>query len=434
MKLYLVSVQYLGSIAGSGGIYVLELSKELAKEGIEVNVITMGIGDNKEFEEIEVENADKKIKVYRLWTSDSKNIKGPFEGDKKEEIKRLKDFSQKVLEFFSANKINGKDVIIHLFGHYMIPSLARQLKKISNFRIVTTLYALESISEARKGDEGRGGRDLIKFIQKRERDSIIYSDFIIVRSNSIDEELSWMFPDIYDKNKVIIIPGGVSNFFVKKSKFSYEDIELIKRNFNISGKLFLSINRIDPAKGLEYIISAYSNAIKNYNEKSTLLIAGWLEEKNRWYYKRLLHQISKIKDKRIRDSIKIIINLKSEDKLLLYHIASFTILGFIVTPFSITLVESILKEVPFIIPGIESVLDILKVEKVVQPFVEVNGGILVYFLNPVKRVEYIEKGIQYALKNESKLKKDIKVLKPQMERYLWKNSIKLYIDVYKRLI
>ncbi len=431
MKLYLVSVQYLGSIAGSGGIYVLELSKELAKEGIEVNVITMGIGDNKEFEEIEVENADKKIKVYRLWTSDSKNIKGPFEGDKKEEIKRLKDFSQKVLEFFSANKINGKDVIIHLFGHYMIPSLARQLKKISNFRIVTTLYALESISEARKGDEGR---DLIKFIQKRERDSIIYSDFIIVRSNSIDEELSWMFPDIYDKNKVIIIPGGVSNFFVKKSKFSYEDIELIKRNFNISGKLFLSINRIDPAKGLEYIISAYSNAIKNYNEKSTLLIAGWLEEKNRWYYKRLLHQISKIKDKRIRDSIKIIINLKSEDKLLLYHIASFTILGFIVTPFSITLVESILKEVPFIIPGIESVLDILKVEKVVQPFVEVNGGILVYFLNPVKRVEYIEKGIQYALKNESKLKKDIKVLKPQMERYLWKNSIKLYIDVYKRLI
>ncbi len=431
MKLYLVSVQYLGSIAGSGGIYVLELSKELAKEGIEVNVITMGIGDNKEFEEIELENADKKIKVYRLWTSDSKNIKGPFEGDKKEEIKRLKDFSQKVLEFFSANKINGKDVIIHLFGHYMIPSLARQLKKISNFRIVTTLYALESISEARKGDEGR---DLIKFIQKRERDSIIYSDFIIVRSNSIDEELSWMFPDIYDKNKVIIIPGGVSNFFVKKSKFSYEDIELIKRNFNISGKLFLSINRIDPAKGLEYIISAYSNAIKNYNEKSTLLIAGWLEEKNRWYYKRLLHQISKIKDKRIRDSIKIIINLKSEDKLLLYHIASFTILGFIVTPFSITLVESILKEVPFIIPGIESVLDILKVEKVVQPFVEVNGGILVYFLNPVKRVEYIEKGIQYALKNESKLKKDIKVLKPQMERYLWKNSIKLYIDVYKRLI
>ena len=432
MKIYLVSVQYTGSISGSGGVYVVELSYELAKKGYDVSVVAMGIGNSPEYEEIEV--GKNKIKVYRLWTKDSKKIKGPFEGNKKEEIQRLKDFSRNVLGFFSSENIDEKDTVIHLFGHYMVPSLAKELKKIKKYKILSTIYALESISEARKGNDSAGGRDLIKFIQKKEREAFVANDFIFVRSNTVKEELSWMLPDIYDESKVAIMSGGISDAFIAKNKLSVEYMEYVKRKFYINGELILNINRIDPAKGLEYIISAYKSAVESYTQPITLVIAGWLEDKNKWYYERLLKQIKKIKNRKIRDSIKIHINLTPEEKLALYNLATLTVFGYIVTPFSISLVESILKGVPFISPGIESVLDILNVDKVEQPYSILPGGILVYYLNPLKREEFLKESLKIGLAKKEELKTGLKIVQRQMKRYLWSENIKILINVYKKLL
>ena len=185
---------------------------------------------------------------------------------------------------------------------------------------------------------------------------------------------------------------------------------------------------------LEYIISAYEKAAIDYTESTTLIIAGWLEEKNEWYYKRLLKQIKQIKNKQIRDSIKIHIGLTFEEKVALYNLASLSVFGYIVAPFSISLVETILKEVPFVSPGIESVLDILEVKKINSPYSILKGGILVYYLNPMKRVEFLKKSIKIGLTKNKKLKEELKILKKKMKKYLWTEDIKSLINTYKKLL
>lgn len=56
MKIIIVSAQYIGSISGGGGVHVVELTRELGKLGHEVTVISMGLGRNKNEEEIVLED------------------------------------------------------------------------------------------------------------------------------------------------------------------------------------------------------------------------------------------------------------------------------------------------------------------------------------------------------------------------------------------
>ncbi|MBU1076916.1 MAG: glycosyltransferase family 4 protein [Spirochaetes bacterium] len=447
MKIILISPQYIGTITGSGGLYALELSRELAIRNYDVSVLTFGIKDAPEAEEItldvpEVYKGKKKcsVKVRRFFTADSGSIRSPFEGSKDDEIRRLKEFCELVLKYLDRH-VKERTLIL-LNGHFMIPSLAKELVKFERFRVVSSIHTLESITEAKKESDG-AGRKLISYIQSKEREALQYSHFLILCSEAVKEEISWIFPDMFEKLNIRVIPYGIPSGFVEDTKLNDEKMSHLKEKYGISHNLIFNLNRIDPSKGLEYLISAFPavmKKLKKHNKGETqeysLLIAGLLEEKNIQYYDRLKKMISNIKDEQVRSSIRLstdpsIIN----DKKYLHKMAKVFIIPSIVSPFGMSLIEAVIKGVPFVASGIEGNLEVVNITEVQIPYSIVAGGTVVNFLNPMTRVDYLVDALFYVLTNYSKVKDSLDKLRRQViKKYSWRNIIEKNISLYDEVM
>ncbi|MBU1075860.1 MAG: glycosyltransferase family 4 protein [Spirochaetes bacterium] len=442
MKIIIVGAQYIGSISGGGGVHVVELTRELGKLGHEVLVLSMGLGDNKKEEEIVLEdpyNPDKKrrkalIKVVRFWTSDSAGIRSPFEGTKQQEIDRLLEFKEKVLEYLV--QMNGKDVV-HLHGHFVIPAMAKELKERTNYRIVNSIHTFESISEMKKGADGAGEK-FIKIMQDMEEQAVIHSDCLICRSREVKEQISRLFPDAVKKTRIAVISSGVSSVFIHHPGSSPQELDQVKKKYNITGELILNINRIDPSKGIENLISAYPRVYDHLRKheaedhKLSLVIAGMIEEKNKWYYEKLVRLIEGIKDPQIRQSISIHQNISEKDKLNLFDLARIFVLSSLLEPFGITIVEALAKDIPVVSSGVEGPKDIMELSRIKTPFSEALGGILVNYDDPGRRADNFFEALKYTFDNYSKVKKSVgKGKKKTLKKYAWESLVKEKLRIYK---
>jgi len=443
MKIYIVSAQYIGSITGGGGIHVVDLSRELAKLGHNVIVLSMGIGKSKKEEIVTLKdpfNPDPKkrkckVKVFRFWTSDSKRINGPFEGTKLEEINRLEKFGKKVVEFL---KKYNEETIVHLHGHFMIPSIAKELRESTKFKIVSSIHTFESISEARKGKNGAGPK-LIEFMREKEEQAIKYSDCLIVRSKAVKEQISSMFPESVKSANIAVISSGVSSVFIHHPPFSEKHLELLKQKYKIKGRLIFNLNRIDPSKGIEYSIEALYKVIKelkkiekkNYKEVS-MVVAGMLEEKNQWYLERLQKMVKKLK---LEENVSFHIGISEDDKIGLFNLADVFLLSSIIEPFGITIVEALSKDVPVVAAGVEGPKDIMGVKEVKKPYIWANGGAIVYYDDPTQRAEYISKAILNVFAHPEKVKNLVKKGKKRvLSIYAWESLVKRKLEIYKKVL
>lgn len=447
MKFFLVSPQYLGTITGSSGLYVLELSKELAYRGNDVTVLTLGIQDAQPEETLNLpllktypKRSKYSIKIKRFWTKDSKKIISPYDGNKEEEIKRLKDFNQSVSQYlYSAVRTKS---LIHLNGHFMVPSLARELKKSNKCKIITSIHSIESYTEAKK-NKGHISPNLINFIKIKEQDALLNSDYIFLWSEALKEEIAWIYPQIFKKINIKVIPFGIPSSFLEKVQINQKIQNLLMYKYKLNHDFIFNLNRIDPSKGIEYLIMAFPIFIKklrkHYNDKSinyNLFIAGLLETKNNWYYKKLIRQIKNIKEKDIRNNI--IISTDSsiiEDKNILYKMSRIFAMPSIVSPFGMSLIEAITKGSPFVASGIEGILNILGLNKVESPFSRVSGGTVVHFLNPISRVNHLAEALFYIHTNYEKVKSSLKTIQKKLiNKYSWKKNIDQHINIYNKLM
>ncbi|MBN1898308.1 MAG: glycosyltransferase family 4 protein [Spirochaetes bacterium] len=443
MKIYIVSAQYIGSITGGGGIHVVDLSRELSKLGHGVIVISMGIGDNKKEETVTLSDPfnpdptkrESKVKVFRFWTKDSHHISGPFEGSKLEEINRLEEFGRQVLQFLK--KIKDKSVI-HLHGHFMIPSIAKELRDKDNFRIITSIHTFESLSEARKGKDGAGAK-FIEFMQEKERQAIKYSDYLVVRSHAVKDQITSLFPADVKNANIEIISSGVSSVFIHHPSLGGDKLDLLKQKYRIKGKFIFNLNRIDPSKGIEYGIEALPKLIKKLKKTEgktsrgvSMVIAGMIEDKNQWYLERLEKIVKKLG---VDKSVSFYTDISEEDKIGLFNLADVFLLSSIIEPFGITIVEALSKNVPVVTAGVEGPMDIMGVRKVEKPFIWGNGGLVVYYNNPLKRSEYISESLFAVFKNPEKVSKLIeKGKKKVLSIYAWESLVQKKLSIYRKAL
>jgi len=440
LKIYIVSAQYIGSITGSVGIHVVDLSRELGKLGYDVTVLSLGIGKNKKEETVVLDdtfNPDPnkrkcRVKVVRFWTKDSKNISGPFEGTKLQEINRLEEFGNKVISYL---KRHNEKAVVHLHGHSIIPAIAKELKEKTNFKIVTSIHIFESISEARKGQDGAGAK-FIKFMQEKEQIAIKYSDYVIVRSKAVKDEISRLFPTTVKNSKIYVIPSGVSSVFIHHPPHRLEKLEMIKNKYNIRDKLIFNLNKIDPSKGIEYAIEAFDK-VKKFEKKRagngnniSLVIAGMLENKNEWYLERLQKLTKKFK---LENNVSFYIDISEDDKLGLFNLADIFLLPSIIEPFGIPIVEALAKDVPVVAAGVEGPMDIMGVKKVKPPFLWAKGGAIVYYNDPTKRSEYLSEAILAMFHHPKKREKTVEIGKKKvLSVYSWESLVKKKIEIYKK--
>jgi len=445
LKIIIVSAQYIGSISGGGGIHVVELTRELGKLGHNVTVLSMCLGKYKKKETIILKdpyNPDKnrrraKIKVIRFSVKDSKDIKSPFEGTKMQEINRLMEFRRKVVNYLIQH--NGNEVL-HIHGHFVIPGMAKDLKQAgTKYKIINSIHTVESISEIKKGKDG-ADKKCIRIMQEMEQDAIIYSDCVILRSKKVKQQVIKFFPEAVKKAKKIAIrSSGVSSLFIHQPVLKNSQLKAIRKKYNISGDLVLNINRIDPSKGIENLIEAYAKLYqfqrkKCKNQKLSLVIAGMIEEKNKWYYSRLLKAIKSIKEKEIRTSISIHHNIPELDKIGLFNMARVFVLPSLLEPFGITIVEALAKNIPVVASGVEGPMDIMNVKKMRSPFITAPGGVLADYNKPSKRADHLFQSLKYVFSYPHKIEKLVlQGRKKTLKKYAWESLVQQKIKIYQNV-
>lgn len=434
MKIYIISAQYHSQIKTALSTHVVNLTIELAKLGYEVIVLTMGIGDSKSEETIYFNfdsNKKIKIKVYRFFTKDSDKVSSPFEGTKLQEINRLEEFGKKAVNFLFKQNIKNK-TIIHLHGHSIIPSFAKELRKNPNFLIVTSIHTFDSISEAKKADSGAGPY-IIEYLKQKEEEAIKYSHCTIVRSKSVYDQISLLFPDVVKNANIKIVPSGVSTFFINHPKLSPEELDFLKKKYNIKEKFILSINKIEPSKGIEYGIEALGKIIKRYKQsRISMLIIGSTEPQYEWYFERLEKYIKKEK---LQNNIKFSFEVSERERVGLFNLSDVFLLTSVVEPFGISIVEALSKNVPVVASGVEGPKDIFGTKRVKPPYVLCNGGLLVYYDDPFKRSDYLSLALWDILSNPEKIKRTLpKGREKALNLYSWESIVKKKIEIYNSLL
>ena len=428
LKVCLISVQYVGTVTGGGGIHVVNLSKELAKLGNDVYVLSMGVADLSPCETVEFDNA--KVQVKRFWTSDSRTISNPFEGTKREEIERLNEFCDKVLSFLMDKKFD----VIHLHGHFMVPSLAKKLKERGHSaKIVTTFHAFESIIELTKG-EYHSERDIFEYIVKKEKEALLYSDAIIIASKALITDLSKIHGNWIRDLNLKIIPSGVNDIIINAER-NESLVSEIRREFDGDYLLF-NLNRIDPSKKVEYIIRALPYAYKLLRKRITLVIAGKFEQRNMKYKAKLTNLAKEVIKEYPEISIHILENISEGKKILFFDSADAFIMSSPTEPFGITILEAMARGTPIIVSDAPGPREIFHIEEdFTSEFIEIDYGLMVNFRDEQKCTLNLGFAIANLLKNIKSFKERANKMKDFVKQnYSWSAVARKVMDVYNEIL
>ncbi|MHA1299004.1 MAG: glycosyltransferase family 4 protein [Candidatus Helarchaeota archaeon] len=430
MKVYLISIQYVPNITGGGGVVVKELSRELVEAGDNVVVLTIGIGSKDKSEEIINlidDTGTYPVKVKRFFVSDSKDISNPYEGSKTDEFRRFEELTEQIFEY-----VKDKEGIIHLHGHYIIPALAKRIKEEGKKNpTLISFHALESIAlKAKKIKDNYA----LNYIKEREEIGLKYADYSIVNSENVKNQLKEMYPDTFSDQKVIVIPNYVSNELIHTKITSNEDVLTLRRKYDLweDSQILFHVGRIDKIKGIEFLIESMKIVSPQIKSKITVVIAGFLEEKQKKYFKLLTDLADDIMKKCPNIQVKFIPNMDASDKIYFFDACFFFISPAILEPFGLTTLEAWARGKPVIRSDNEGSRYLFDLKgKIAEPFEKKEAGIIVNFDS--NRAEHLAAAILELVNNPEEARKMGELGKKIVyEKYSWKNTIKIYRDLYQK--
>ncbi|MHA1378795.1 MAG: glycosyltransferase family 4 protein [Candidatus Helarchaeota archaeon] len=429
MKIYIVSIQFIPHITGGGGVVVRDLALELIKAGDDVTILTLGLDDIEKEKIIIFENGNRYlVDVQRFFTSDSKIISNPYEGTKEEEFQRFEQFTDQVFEY-----LKNKEGVIHLHGHYIVPALAKRVKVEGRGNpVITTFSALESVSSEVKHVISNYA---LEYIKKGEELGLKFSDYVIVNSETIKNQLKQMYPKAFLEKKVLVVPNFVSNDHLYTNESYNQDVIEIKKKFGIKNHhpLIFHIGRFDKIKGIEYLIKAMKIVAPKYKKYLTVLIVGFLENKEKEYYNYLSGLAKNIMCE--HKNIDILLYPGYVDinhRICLLDICSFFVTPAILEPFGLTTLEAWARGKPVIRSDNEGSRYLFNLNgKITAPFEKKDMGLIVNFDS--NRTENLATAILELLENPEDIKKMGAIGKKIVsERFSAANTMKFYRNLYEK--
>lgn len=244
---YLQAKPLLGQTDTGGQIvYVLELSKHLGKLGLNVDVYTIKFEDYPTFERV-----SRDVRIVRIPCGGQEFI------PKEMLFECLDEFVSNTLKFFEKENLSYD--VIH--SHYWDSGyVALRLSEILGMNFYHTSHSLGALKRKRLGALG-GGRYRFELRISKEREIFEKAKFIIASTPQEVED----YEDYYkiSKSKLKVIPPGVDT-----AKFNPKTFENLKLPKNV----IFSLSRIDPRKGLDFLIRAFFEVSKKID--CHLIIGG----------------------------------------------------------------------------------------------------------------------------------------------------------------
>ncbi|WP_404428704.1 glycosyltransferase family 4 protein [Sutcliffiella horikoshii] len=237
----MLSWEFPPAVIGGLGQHVWQLSRQLAKAGHDVSVVTPHCLGAPEKETVEG------IKVYR-----AKEVEISYDDFHLFVAQTNMNLVERVRNISSHNKVT----IIHAHD-WLVGFAARALQNSMKLPIVSTIHALE---------EGRSNLESKMQLQtaKWEESLIQHSDVLIVCSIYMKKEVE---KRINGEKKVYIIPNGVD--LSDEESSSVQDF-INRRSFS---HLVLFLGRMVPEKGITTLIDAAKKIHETYPE-CLFILAG----------------------------------------------------------------------------------------------------------------------------------------------------------------
>lgn len=241
--------------------FVYELSKRLTSE-FDVHILAPHYPGSKRFEIMD------NMKVYRFRYFIEKYQKLAGSGGILPTLKKNKLFYFQVpffmlAETFSLYRLTKKIKPDVIHAHWIIPQgfAAAINKKLTGAPYVVTTHGGDIF-----GLQGRFPTLLKKFILRNAKE-------ITVVSTAIKKEISKKV----DSNLCVkVIPMGVDSKLFNPNKMDAN----LKKKYEINGPFLLFVGRLTEKKGVEYLIKAMPDIVKE-NKKTKLLIVGSGELENK---------------------------------------------------------------------------------------------------------------------------------------------------------
>lgn len=310
--------------------------------------------------------------LYRF----AKSLKGNFKTRFLPLPPKATDFIWNVVHFPKVELLTGKIDVFHTSDWTQPPTNAFN---------VTTVHDLAPLKFPKLTDPG-----IVAVHKRRLKWVVKEADRIIVPSQSTRVDLAEFGAD---QGKIRIIPEAPGDLFCSRKA---ENVESLKKRFNIHGKYLLSVG-VGPRKNTERIIKAFEGVKPDYD--LTLVIVGPL---------RFKYEAGR--------GVRFTGQLKDEELAAFYHGAEALVYPSLYEGFGIPILQAFACGCPVVTSNVSSMHEL-----------EAGAGVAV---DPYD-AEAIKNGIVEALENRKEL------IKKGFERaklYSWDKSAQMTLDVYKEAL
>ena len=323
------------------------------------------------------------------------NVKEQINYDVK--IKQNKFIPYKVYDILtqklkiSHNFLLGTKSDIYHFFNFTIP------KNIKG-KVINTIYDTVFIS----APETMGDRkELEEYKYGAQK-----SDLIITISESAKNDIIKNLGVTEDKIEIVHPGIDLENY---SQKYEKEELERIRKKYNLPSEYILYLGTIEPRKNIERIIKAFIKYKEKVDDDLKFVIVG----KKGWKYENIMKLIESM-------GTDIIITgyIDEEDKIPIYKLAQFFVFPSLYEGFGMPVLEAMAAGVPVVTSNVSSL-----------PEVAGNAAILV---DPLSEDEILE-AYKKILSDKQLQREMIEKGLEQAKKFQWKKSVEVLEKVYEKM-
>ncbi|PYG87612.1 N-acetyl-alpha-D-glucosaminyl L-malate synthase BshA [Ruminiclostridium sufflavum DSM 19573] len=386
MKILMLSWEYPPRIIGGISRVVYDLAQNLGESENEVHVLTCWEPYTKEYE------LDKNVTVHRVHVYN--NPSSTF-------VEWVMQLNFAMVEYAVKLVREHEFDIIHAHD-WLVAYAARVIKHTNNIPVITTIHATEY------GRNNGIHTDLSRTINNIEKWLMNESDYIIVNSNYMRDELASVFG--IQPDKISVISNGVD-----LSKFDniYKDNEFRKNYASPNEKIVFYVGRLVNEKGVHVLLNAIPKILNDFKDVK-FVIAGKGP---------CLNNLIELSQKLNINEKVYFTGFVSEEVLLhLYKCSDMAVFPSTYEPFGIVALEGMVAGIPVVVSDAGGLNEIVTHKEDGMKFYNGNSNSLAdCILELLKDEALSEKICSSAMEKVHKL-------------YNWNNISKMISDEYKYVI